>query len=134
MVFRIILFGILLFGTVLLERKFLQPIGLELRVILYCAGLLCAYLILLYLEIRSKVYGTANWKQLRWRGFHFGFWAGVFWGIFIASPGFNSLFADPVRFAGDLAGCFAWGIISGIVGMAITQFMLLLIFKLPEEK
>ena len=102
--------------------------------LIFICWLLVVWLALLYWELRSQIEHTTNWKRLRRTGFHFGFWAGIFWGIFIASYAFTSWFADPIRFFGYLAGWIAWGIIFGLLGMAITQFMLILIFRLPEEK
>lgn len=133
MVLRIIIFGVFLFGTVLLERTILLPKNIILPDFLFCGWLFCAYLLLLYLEIRSRIPKATSQKELRWVGFHFTFWAGFFWSVFVASPGSDSWFVHPLNFFGLLAGCILGGIIFGILGMAITQFMLLLIFKLTDQ-
>jgi len=133
MLLRIIFFGAFLFGTVLLERNFLLPKNIIFPDLIFCGWLFCGYLTLLYLEIRSRVRKAASQRQLRWAGFHFSFWAGFFWSIFWASPGSDSWFVHPLNFFSLLAGLVAGGVIAGIFGMAITQFMVILVFKQPEQ-
>lgn len=102
MLLKIIIFGALLFATVLFDREFLQArkMGGGVAVLLYCVGLFGAYLILLYLEIRSRIPKAASQKQLRWVGFQFTFCAGIFWGVFISFSGSYRWFADPLAFMG----------------------------------
>jgi hypothetical protein len=130
---RIIIFGVFLFGTVFMERKFLLPKNTILPDLIFCGWLFAGYLILLYLEVRSRISRAATQKQLRWAGFHFSFWAGFFWSIFWASPGSDSWFVHPFNFFSLLAGLVAGGVIAAIFGMAITQFMVIFVFRQPEQ-
>jgi hypothetical protein len=54
--------------------------------------------------------------------------------MFFSFPAIHCWLADPLTFIGYLAGWGVSGIIFGLMGMAITQFMLIHVFKLPEEK
>lgn len=132
MLIKIVLGGAIFLGTVFFDRKYLMPKGIIVPDLIFCGWLFGVYLTLLYLEIRSRIRSTSSLKQLRWAGFHFSFWAGLFSGLFIASPESHSWFSDPLNFIGLLGGLISMGVISGLLGMAITQFMLLLIFKLPD--
>jgi hypothetical protein len=134
MLVKIVIFGAFLLGTVLFQREFLLPKKIVIPVLFDCVWLFGGYLILLYLEIRSKVAKAPKWKNLRWTGFHFTFWAGFFWGAYFSSPAMHSWFSAPLRFIGYLVGWVVSGIVFGLLGMAITQFMLLIIFKLPDRE
>ena len=98
------------------------------------SGLLAVFLILLYLEIRSLISqeNISMWK-LRWRGFHFTFWTGVQWWFFLSLPESDFYFTDAVRLVSVLFGLVIGGVIHGAMGMAITQFMLLIVFKRKDE-
>lgn len=134
MILRVVIFCVLLFGTVLFDREFIQPrkIGAGISALAHCILLLGAYLILLYLEIRKRI-AKATQKQLRWTGFHFTFWAGFFWGGFFISRGWHSWFESISNLLVLLLNLAGFGLIFGLVGMAITQFMLLWLFKLPDQ-
>jgi hypothetical protein len=133
MVLKIVIFGVLFFGTVFLDRKVLLPGKIMVPDLIFCVWLFCAYLALLYLEIRSRIRKATSQRQLRWAGFHFSFWAGFFWSIFWASPGSDSWFVHPLNFFSLFAGLVAGGVIAAIFGMAITQFMVIFVFKQPEQ-
>jgi hypothetical protein len=133
MVLKIVIFGAFFFGTVLLDRKVLLPSKILVPDLIFFGWLFCAYLALLYLEIRSRVRKVASQRQLRWAGFHFSFWAGLFWSIFWASPGSDTWFVHPVDFFSLLGGMVAAGVIAALFGMAITQFMVIFVFKQPEQ-
>jgi hypothetical protein len=133
MVLKIVIFGAFFFGTVFLDRKVLLPNKILVPDLIFLGWLFCAYLVLLYLEIRSRVRKLASQRQLRWAGFHFSFWAGFFWSIFWASPRSDTWFVDPVNFFSLLGGVIAGGVIAALFGMAITQFMVMFVFKQPEQ-
>jgi hypothetical protein len=130
---KIFIFGIVFLGTVLLFNKYLIQGNLPILAIVFHGWLCCVYIVLLYLEIRSRLREGATQKQIRWAGFHFTFWAGFFWGMLFSSRSMDSWFIHPVDFFSFLFGFIGAGIIFGIVGMAITQFMVLFIFKHPEQ-
>jgi hypothetical protein len=132
MVIRIIIFATVLFGTVFLDRRFFISKKIIIPDIIFLSWLFGVYVILLYLEIRSRIQKEENLKKLRWSGFYFTFWVGVLWWLFLAFSGGYSWFADPIRVIGLLVGLAFGGLIFGLLGMAITQFMLIRIFKLRE--
>ena len=132
MILRIIIFGVVLFGTVFLDRKFLLLKNILVPDVIFLVWLFGVYLILLYLELRSRIPKGNNLKKLRWSGFHFSFWAGFLWWVFLTFSGSFSWFAEPIRVIGLLVALAFGGVIFGLFGMAITQLMLLRIFKLPE--
>ncbi len=135
MILKIVVFGIVLFGTLFLKRSFLLPNRIVVPDIIFLPVLLGVFLILLYLEIRSSIsQGNVSMKKLRWRGFHFTFWVGLLWSVlFSFSRDDPTWFADPVQLIGLLAGLALGGVIFGVMGMAITQFMLLIVFKRKDE-
>ena len=134
MILKIIFFGAVLFGTVFLDREILFPKKIVVPDIIFLVWLLGVYLILLYLEIRSRIQKDNDLKRLRWSGFHFTLWTGVLWWVFLAFSGSYSWFADPIRAIGLLVGLAFGGVIFGLLGMAITQFLLILVFKLPDRE
>ncbi|MDX9820562.1 MAG: hypothetical protein RBT20_01385 [Syntrophales bacterium] len=98
--------------------------------IAFFSGLLAVFLILLYLEIRSLIsQENMSMQKLRWRGFHFSFWTGVQWWFFLSLPESDFCFTDAARLISLLFGLALGGVIHGVMGMAITQFMLLFVFK-----
>ena len=133
MILKIIIFGAALFGTVFLDRKFLFPKKIIVPDLIFLVWLFGVYLILLYLEIKSRIPKDNNLKKLRWSGFHFTFWAGVLWWVFLGFSGSYSWFGDPIRAIGLLVGLAFGGVIFGLLGMAITQFLLIFVFKLPDR-
>ncbi len=133
LILRIIIFGVLFMTTVIFFRHYLMHKNIILIDILLHGWLFSNYMALLYLEIHSRIRTGATQKQIRWAGFHFTFWAGFFWGIFFASRSIDSMFIHPAKFFTLLSMFVLSGVIFGIVGMAITQFMVLFLFKQPEE-
>jgi|MudIll2142460700_1097286.scaffolds.fasta_scaffold587720_1 protein-S-isoprenylcysteine O-methyltransferase Ste14 len=133
MIFKIAIWGFFLFGTVFLERRFLLPRKILLPDIFFLAPLLGLYLILIYMEIRSYSLREKRPQKVRWRGFHFTFLTGVLWWAFISFSANFSWFADPIRIIGLLAGLFFGGLIFGLLGMTITQFMITVILKKRKE-
>jgi hypothetical protein len=133
MIFRIAIWGVFLFGTVFLERRFLLPRKILIPDLFFLAALFGLYLILIYKEIKSYSSTEKRLQRLRWRGFFFTFLTGVLWWIFISFSGNFSWFADPIRLIGLLAGLFFGGLILGLGGMAITQFMIPIILKQRKE-
>jgi len=133
MLLRIIIFAAFFLAILLFHREFLLPKKIVIPILFDYILLFAAYLILLYFEIKSRIGKAPKWKQLRWGGFHFTFWGGFFWGVYFSSPAIHSWFADPLRFIGYLLGWVTSGVIFGLIGMAITQFMLIRVFKLPER-
>ncbi len=136
MILRIAVFGIVLFGTTFLQRSFLSARRIIVPDIIFLSFLLGVFLILLYLEIESFIsQENVSMKKLRWRGFHFTFWTGILWSaLFSFSRDYRAWFTDPVQLMGLLAGLALGGVIFGVMGMAITQFMLSVVFKLKDEE
>jgi len=136
MILRIAIFGIVLFGTTFLQRSFLSARSIIVPDIIFLSFLLGTFLILLYLEIKSFIsQENVSMKKLRWRGFHFTFWTGILWSApFSFSRGYCAWFADPAQLMGLLAGLVLGGVIFGVMGMAITQFMLSIVFKRKDEE
>ena len=135
MILRITIFGIYLFGTLLLKKHYLLPRRVVLPDIVFLGVLLAVFLILLYLEIRSLIsQGNISMMKLRWRGFHFTFWTGVQWWFFLSLPESDFCFSDAVRLISSLFELALGGVIFGVMGMAITQFMLLIVFKRKDEE
>lgn len=133
LIFRIAIFGTVFLATVLLFRIYFISKDFTIIVIAFHCWLFSVYLALLYWEIRSRIRDGATQKKIRWSGFHFTFWAGFFWGMLFASRSIDSWFLHPVDFLGFLLGFVASGIVFGIVGMALTQFMVLYVFQQPEQ-
>ena len=133
MILRIIILGMVFVAAIAAIREFTLTEKIKALELIFCGWLFINYMALLYWEIHSRIRQGATQKQIRWAGFHFTFWAGFFWGILFASRSINSMFTHPVEFFTLLSMFALSGVIFGIVGMAITQFMVLFLFKQPEE-
>jgi hypothetical protein len=133
MILKIVIFWMLFFGTIVLDQQVLRPQNIILPDIVLYGWLFCVYLALLYFEVRTRIKKATTQKQMRWAGFHFTFWAGFIWGMFFAGFDINSWFFNPITFFGFVSSFIIWGIIFGILGMAITQFMVIYVFKQPEQ-
>ncbi len=132
---KLLIWGTIFYGTLLLNKNIIVPQHMEILYLIVEVGLFCVYLALLYWEIRVRIKKEATQKQLRWVGFYFTFGVGFIWGMaFSLGLGRYPLFYDPFTFFGTLSSGIVWGIIIGIVGMAITQFMVLFIFRQPEQQ
>jgi hypothetical protein len=57
----------------------------------------------------------------------------ILWWIPFTKLNSESLFYDPINFFEFVAYLIISGIIFGIMGMAITQFMVIFVFKQPEQ-
>jgi hypothetical protein len=123
----------LFLATVLLFNKYLISKDFWILDMAFHIWLFGVYMALLYWEIRTRIRDGVTQKKIRWVGFHFTFWAGFFWGMFFSSRAMASWFIHPLEFLGFLFGFIASGVIFGIIGMAITQFMVLFVFKQPEQ-
>jgi hypothetical protein len=133
MALKVVIFGVLLYGTFLLYRKFLLYEEIRAVDFIFCAWLFCVYLTLLYFEVRSRIQKATTQQQLRWAGFRFTFWVSFLWGILFASRGLDFIVYQPLDLFGLLVAAAMIGALFGVVGMAITQFMVLFVFEQPEQ-
>jgi hypothetical protein len=133
MIIKIAIWGLLFYWAFILNREVLVPKNLMILVLITQLLLFFAYMALLYWEIRTRTRKAATQKQLRWAGFHFTFWVGFLWWMPFGSLQSESLFYHPVNFFSFVASMTISGILFGIVGMAITQFMIIYVFKQPEQ-
>jgi hypothetical protein len=136
MIPKIVIWGGAFYGTIVLGREVLVPHDMMILVLVTGVLPFFIYLALLYLEIRSRIKKDATQKQIRWAGFYFTFGVGFIWGTaFSSALGHHPLcsISDPSTLFIILFSGIVSGIIVGIVGMAITQFMVLFVFKQPEQ-
>jgi hypothetical protein len=84
MIARIAIYIFLVFSLIILERRYriLSQIGVDGNY--FFLFLIFTYLLLLFLEIKSKVSKGLTYKQAKTAGFIFSFWIGVIWGILIS--------------------------------------------------
>ena len=132
MIPKIVLWGTMFYGTFLLNGDMIISQYRGILYIIIQILIFCAYIVLLYWEIRGRIKKAATQKQLRWVGFYFTFAVGFLWALSFQLFGKKTWFSDPIIFWGLLASDIVVGIMIGIVGMAITQFMILFFFKQPE--
>lgn len=135
---KLLFLGALLMGTTVLDKKLDAYYGINTPDLVHVLLYLCAYLILLSLEIRSRLLKSASQRRLRWMGFIFTFWAVTFFFVIpvLISRNFTSgdLFSDSrYNIYSLFVFSMGWGLLAGVVGMFITQLMVLFLFKQPEE-
>ena len=138
MILRLFILGAFLVGMMTLGQKNFADYGSGMLDLVYLLFYLCACLVSLYFEIRSRLLTSASQKQLRWMGFHFTFWAAVLWLMIIVlnSPHYTyeNAFGDHqfnIYFLLNFS--FFGGLLSGVIGAVVTQIMVLCIFKQPEQ-
>jgi hypothetical protein len=138
MILRIVILGAFLVGIMRLGEKNFADYGSGMLDLVYLLLYLCAYLVLLYFEIRSRLSKSASQKQMRWMGFHFTFWAAFLWLMIIVlnSPHytFDNAFGDHrynIYFLLNFS--IVGGLVSGVIGTVVTQLMVLFVFKQPEQ-
>ena len=133
MLLKIIILGIAFIGGMFLMGKVFPERG-DLFLAFFL-GFLGIYLVLLYFEIRSRVRKSFAQKSIRWSGFHLTFWVGIYWGALNCfSKGFHKWFADPLSFITLIFDLVSPGVLLGLLGMAITEFILIGVFKYRERR
>lgn len=138
MILKLLGLGTVLIGTTFLDKTIYAYYDLDLPDFIHLPFYICAYFVFLFLEIRSKLLNSTSHRKLRWMGFQFTFWSVLLWlaitSIILDGYTPDKFFGHPrynVYFRLTLATW--WGILAGVVGMLITQLMVLFIFKQPEE-
>jgi hypothetical protein len=135
MAFKIVIWGLSYHVGLFLLRNIFDPssnIGMSLLIM--HALLFCVYLALLGWEIRTRIRNAATQRQLRWTGFLFTFCVGFLWWMpFASSLISESSFYNPSNILEYFTYLTISGIIFGVIGMAMTQYMVLFVFKQPEQ-
>jgi hypothetical protein len=133
MMLKIIILGIVFIGGMFLMGK-VFPDRADLLLVFF-SGFLGIYFVLLYFEIRSRVRKSLAQKTIRWSGFHLTFWVGIYWGALNCfSKGFYKWFTDPWNITNLIFGLVSPGVLLGVLGMAITEFILIGVFKYRERQ
>jgi hypothetical protein len=127
MLIKIVIYFIIIFGTLFLERQY-QIVQTTVRPDLFYVPIyIIAYLLLLGLELRSKI-SKKGYKSLKRTGFVFSFWVGVSWGVFITCmkgyPNF-SLTTNTFSYA---LGVAIIGLLVGGLGTFLTPLYLKYVF------
>ncbi len=138
MTVKLLFLGTVLMGTTALDKNIYAYYCLDVPDFIHLPLYICAYFFFLFLEIRSKLLNSTSHRKLRWMGFQFTFWSVLLWlaitSIILDGYTPDKFFGHPrynVYFLLQLS--ILWGILAGVVGMLITQLMVLFIFKQPEE-
>ncbi len=130
MVARLLVYGVLVGGAFYLERQFAVLSELRFANLIFYGPLFVAYMLLLYLEVRSNVRRGGTQTRIQWAGGGFTAGVGLIWGLVISTHrGTLPMLEGPVQFLGYLFGLIVFSAMWGVLGAALSLLILKFVFR-----